>query len=119
MPKTSTGRAHVARGFDGSKADVVAHVCFDSYFGSPCIFFYTPQSAAECAKRKHGVYGTREGNVQKNTGYGAKVAPHELNAKRRDFTPDPELSSQELGERGESEVRKLYESQGWVMRKAD
>lgn len=119
MPQTSTGRAHVARGFEGSKADVVAHVCFDSYFGSPCIFFYTPQSAAECAKRKQGVYGTREGNTQKRTGYGAKVTPAELNAKPKDFVPDPEFFSQELGERGESEVRKLYESDGWTMRRAE
>lgn len=124
MPITSTGRKLIARGFEGSKADWVAHVCFDSYYFSsykmqaPCIFFYRPGLAAEIAKNKEGVSGSRAGASEQGTGFGAKIAPSELQARARQFTPDPAFAEMKLGDRGVAEVRKLYERGGWAVRDA-
>jgi len=125
MPQTSTGRKLVARSFEGSKADWIAHVCFDNFwFGhpyhiqAPCIFFYRPAAAVEASKNKPGSYGTRKGSSEKNTGYGAKVSPYELKAQGRKFTPDDRFRSLPLGDRGVAEVRKFYEHSGWMVRDA-
>lgn len=82
------------------------------------MFFYRPWVAAELAEKSTGVYGSRAGSSEKRTGYGAKIEPKALNAVMKSFNPDPSFLSLSLGDRGVSEVRKLYESAGWTVRDA-
>lgn len=99
-------------------------MCFDSFYfedygkRAPCMFLYRPALAAKLAASRPGVFGSRAGNTQKNTGFGALLTPIELMAHMVEFTPDPELESIELGERAEIVVRRLYEKRGWAVRPA-
>lgn len=125
MPKTSSGRRLINRGFEGCAADWVIHVCFDSYYfehykvSAPCMFFYKPKIAARLASESKGVYGSRIGSSEKRTGYGAKIEPHKLGAQVETFIPSSNFSSLSLGDKGVAEVKRFYENSGWEIRLAN
>lgn len=124
MPTTNTGRKLLRRGLEDSQADWVAHVCFDSQrfpvYGksAPCIFFYKPKIAADLAASRSGVYGSRKGSSETNTGFGANLLPTELSARMEEFNPDPSFASLSLGARGVAEAKKFYMNHGYTVRNA-
>jgi len=112
MPYDSSGTQHVKRGPEEaviSGVDRWLHVCYDSYFGGPVMFFYTPEKACEEIKKAkergdHLFGGSREGVKTYNTGYGYNIEPEKLDAKRFDFVPNLKYIHETLGKRAEHDA---------------
>jgi hypothetical protein len=112
MPYDSEGTKHIKRGPEeavNNGVDRWLHVCYDSYFGGPTMFFYTPKRAAEEVKKAeergdHLFGGSREGVKAYNTGYGYNIEPEKLDAKKFPFTPNLKYSHETLGKRAEHDA---------------